>query len=79
MLAFHPAITLVAWASAVIPAWVAAKRELRDKPASYFGHFMFMTSGGYKHVFGEQYQSNAYMVRLKNHETSNVESRSSSS
>jgi hypothetical protein len=37
---------------------------------------MFMTSGGYKHVFGEQHQSNAYMVRLKNHETSNVESRS---
>nr|WP_252195683.1 peptide ABC transporter permease [Bifidobacterium longum] len=35
-----------------------------------------MTSGGYKHVFGEQHQSNAYMVRLKNHETSNVESRS---
>ena len=33
---------------------------------------MFMTSGGYKHVFGEQHQSNAYMVRLKNH----VESRS---
>lgn len=42
----------------------------------HIGHFMFMTSGGYKHVFGEQYQSNAYMVRLKNHETSNVESRS---
>lgn len=37
---------------------------------------MFMTSGDYKHVFGEQYQSNAYLVRLKNHETSNVESRS---
>ena len=37
-LAFHPAITMVAfllaWASAVIPAWVAAKRELRDKSAS---------------------------------------------
>lgn len=40
---------------------------------------MFMTSGDCKHVFGEQHQSNAYMVRLKNHETSNVESRSSSS
>ena len=67
MLAFHPAITLaaflLAWASTVVPAWVAAKRK-------------FMTSGGYKHVFGEQHQSNAYMVRLKNHETSNVESRS---
>ena len=36
---------------------------------------MFMTSGGYKHVFGEQHQSNAYMVRLKNHETSYVVSR----
>ena len=62
MLAFHPAITLaaflLAWASTVVPAWVAAKRKLRDKP------------------FGEQHQSNAYMVRLKNHETSNVESRS---
>lgn len=39
MLAFHPAITLVAWASAVIPAWVAAKRELRDKPASLLRAF----------------------------------------
>lgn len=116
-LAFHPAIALVVflltWASTVTPAWVAAKRELRDKPASpllpkppakgskicleritplwnrmsftykvtarnlfRYKARMFMTSGGYKHVFGEQYQSNAYMVRLKNHETSNVESRS---
>ena len=74
MLAFHPAITLVAWASAVIPAWVAASCVTSRLP--YFGHFMFMTSGGCKHVFGEQHQSNAYMVRLKNHETSNVESRS---
>lgn len=43
MLAFHPAITLaaflLAWASAVIPAWVAAKRELRDKPASLLRAF----------------------------------------
>lgn len=39
MLAFHPAIILVAWASAVIPAWVAAKRELRDKPASLLRAF----------------------------------------
>lgn len=39
MLAFHPAITLAAWASAVIPAWVAAKRELRDKPASLLRAF----------------------------------------
>ena len=80
MLAFHPAITLaaflLAWARHRVPAWVAAKRKLRDKRLPYFGHFMFMTSGGYKHVFGEQHQSNAYMVRLKNHETSNVESRS---
>ena len=67
---------LLAWASTVVPAWVAAKRKLRDKPASLLRAFMFMTSGGYKHVFGEQHQSNAYMVRLKNHETSNVESRS---
>ena len=26
---------------------------------------MFMTSGGYKHVFGEQHQSNAYMVESR--------------
>lgn len=42
MLAFHPAITLaaflLAWASTVVPAWVAAKRKLRDKPG-------FPTSG----------------------------------
>lgn len=42
----------------------------------HIGHFMFMTSDGYERMSGEQYQSNAYMVRLKNHETSNVESRS---
>lgn len=81
MLAFHPAITLaaflLAWASTVVPAWVAAKRKLRDKPASLLRAFHVHDFGcGYKHVFGEQHQSNAYMVRLKNHETSNVESRS---
>ena len=80
MLAFHPAITLaaflLAWASTVVPAWVAANASCVTSRLPYFGHFMFMTSGGYKHVFGEQHQSNAYMVRLKNHETSNVESRS---
>ncbi len=43
MLAFHPAITLaaflLAWASTVVPAWVAAKRKLRDKPASQLRAF----------------------------------------
>ena len=43
MLAFHPAITLaaflLAWASTVVPAWVAAKRKLRDKPASLLRAF----------------------------------------
>ena len=76
MLAFHPAITLaaflLAWASIVVPAWVAAKRKLRDKPASLLR--AFHVHGSQK--IGEQHQSNAYMVRLKNHETSNVESRS---
>lgn len=35
MLAFHPAITLLAWASTVVPA----KRKLRDKPASLLRAF----------------------------------------
>lgn len=97
----------------MIPARVAAKRELRDKPASpllpkppakgskicleritplwnrmsftykvtarnlfRYKARMFMTSDGYERMSGEKYQSNAYLVRLKNHETSNVESRS---
>lgn len=35
MLAFHPAITLAAF----LLAWVAAKRKLRDKPASLLRAF----------------------------------------
>ena len=30
---------LLAWASTVVPAWVAAKRKLRDKPASLLRAF----------------------------------------
>ncbi|OZG69217.1 ABC transporter permease [Bifidobacterium eulemuris] len=37
-LEFHPGITLVAfllaWASAVLPSWLVASRELREKPAA---------------------------------------------
>ena len=39
MLKFHPWITMaafaLAWISAVVPAWLAASKELREKPASY--------------------------------------------
>lgn len=38
MLKFHPWITMaafaLAWISAVVPAWLAASKELREKPAS---------------------------------------------
>ncbi|WP_239512530.1 FtsX-like permease family protein [Bifidobacterium aerophilum] len=39
----------------------------------YIGHLMVMTSGGYEHVFGEDYQSNAYLVRLKDDSIENAE------
>ncbi|NEG72661.1 FtsX-like permease family protein [Bifidobacterium ramosum] len=39
----------------------------------YIGHLMVMTSGGYEHVFGEGYQSNAYLVRLKDNSIENAE------
>ncbi|WP_236036808.1 FtsX-like permease family protein [Bifidobacterium simiiventris] len=39
----------------------------------YIGHLMVMTSGGYEHVFGEDYQSNAYLVRLKDSSIENAE------
>ncbi|WP_236023486.1 ABC transporter permease [Bifidobacterium miconis] len=39
----------------------------------YIGHLMVMTSGGYEHVFGEGYQSNAYLVRLKDNSIANAE------
>ncbi|KFJ01239.1 ABC transporter permease [Bifidobacterium stellenboschense] len=38
----------------------------------YIGHFMFMSSGGYEHVFGEDWRANAYMVRLKDPSTANA-------
>ncbi|OXN01133.1 cell division protein FtsX [Bifidobacterium vansinderenii] len=38
----------------------------------YIGHFIFMTSGGYERVFGGEYQSNAYLVRLKDSSVENT-------
>lgn len=183
MLKFHPWITMaafaLAWISAVVPAWLAASKELREKPASlllpkppakgskillehfpplwnrlnfthkvtarnifryktrmfmtifgvcgavslltaglavqssigqignrqfeelihydlivaeesdtnsaqrtikvagisemYIGHFIFMNAQCYEHVFGDQYSTNAYMVRLKDHSNANTE------
>lgn len=183
MLKFHPWITMaafaLAWISAVVPAWLAASKELREKPASlllpkppakgskillehfpplwnrlnfthkvtarnifryktrmfmtifdvcgavslltaglavqssigqignrqfeglihydlivaeesdtnsaqrtikvagisemYIGHFIFMNAQCYEHVFGDQYNTNAYMVRLKDHSNANTE------
>lgn len=183
MLKFHPWITMaafaLAWISAVVPAWLAASKELREKPASlllpkppakgskillehfpplwnrlnfthkvtarnifryktrmfmtifgvcgavslltaglavqssigqignrqfeelihydlivaeesdtdsaqrtikvagisemYIGHFIFMNAQCCEHVFGDQYSTNAYMVRLKDHSNANTE------
>lgn len=39
----------------------------------YIGHFIFMNAQCYEHVFGDQYSTNAYMVRLKDHSNANTE------
>ena len=39
----------------------------------YLGHFIFMNAQCYEHVFGDQYSTNAYMVRLKDHSNANTE------
>lgn len=39
----------------------------------YIGHFIFMNAQCYEHVFGDQYNTNAYMVRLKDHSNANTE------
>lgn len=39
----------------------------------YIGHFIFMNTQCYEHVFGNQYSTNAYMVRLKDHSNANTE------
>lgn len=39
----------------------------------YIGHFIFMNAQCYEHVFGDQYSTNAYMVRLKDHSNDNTE------
>ena len=39
----------------------------------YIGHLMVMSSEGYEHAFGEDYRSNAYLVRLKDRSTANAE------
>ena len=39
----------------------------------YIGHFMVMTSGEYEHTFSKDYQSNAYLVRLKDTSIENAE------
>lgn len=52
-----------------------ASRSIRVDGISemYIGHFMVMTSGEYEHVFGKGYQSNAYLVRLKDTSIENAE------
>ncbi|WP_241677147.1 FtsX-like permease family protein [Bifidobacterium jacchi] len=44
----------------------------------YIGHFMVMTSGEYQHVFHRDYQSNAYLVRLKDGSIANAEKQGAS-
>ncbi|MBT1171777.1 FtsX-like permease family protein [Bifidobacterium sp. MA2] len=52
-----------------------AERSVRVDGVSemYIGHLMVMSSGGYEHVFGESYRSNAYLVRLKDDSIENAE------
>ncbi|RSX53822.1 cell division protein FtsX [Bifidobacterium goeldii] len=52
-----------------------ADRSVRVDGVSeaYIGHFMYMSSGGYEHVFGKDYQSNAYLVNLKDDSIENAE------
>lgn len=44
----------------------------------YIGHFMVMSSGEYEHVFHTDYQSNAYMVKLKDNSIENAERQGAS-
>lgn len=39
----------------------------------HIGHFIFMNAQCYEHVFVDQYSTNAYMVRLKDHSNANTE------
>ncbi|MBW3081689.1 FtsX-like permease family protein [Bifidobacterium saguinibicoloris] len=52
-----------------------AERSVRVDGVSeaYIGHYMYMTSGGYEHVFGRDYRSNAYLVNLKDDSIANAE------
>ena len=67
MLAFHPAITLaaflLAWASTVVPAWVAAKRKLRDKPASLLRAF-HVHDFGWNHETSNVESRSAKLMKL---------------
>ena len=39
----------------------------------YMGHFVFTSKTGYEHIFGTDYQTNAYLVNLENSSISNTE------
>ena len=39
----------------------------------YMGHFVFTSKTGYEHIFGTDYQTNAYLVNLDNNSLSNTE------
>ncbi|HFI0214335.1 TPA: FtsX-like permease family protein [Streptococcus suis] len=54
-----------------VPVRVAAVADM------YAGHFIYMTRGYYEQVTGKQKTANAYLVQLKNDQTSHVQTISS--
>lgn len=49
------------------------KMEVSDITEMYMGHFAFTSKEGYETIFQQEYTSNAFVVNLSNHSSSNTE------
>ncbi|REC24212.1 ABC transporter permease, partial [Enterococcus pseudoavium] len=56
---------------------VSRKMKISGITEMYMGHFVFTSKTGYEHIYGTDYQTNAYLVNLKNNSISNTEKTSS--
>ncbi|BCA86860.1 ABC transporter permease [Enterococcus saigonensis] len=52
---------------------VSHKMKVNEITEMYMGHFAFTSKAGYEHIFGTDYQTNAYLVNLENNSISNTE------
>lgn len=52
---------------------VSRKMKVSEITEMYMGHFVFTSKTGYEHIFGTDYQTNAYLVNLENNSLSNTE------